>query len=287
MSDAMSMKGVFHLLRILAVILGVCQIAVAQKSARIDSELVTQTSDSVWYDPDKESLKPSDGNQPSVDVSTRHSSIAQESGKWWFWELLKNFFSYIGDFFAAFFAAWRYIIPVVLLSVLGLIVFFVVKYGIFEGGSYRRSQSAKALTLEEQAAKVQDLPFELEMSSLTLLEQARKYRNAGDYSKAITYLFSHLLVDLDRARMIRLTRGKTNRVYLRELRPHLSLQEFLSEVVSLFETSFFGKHEIQREAFEVIWSQLDKFDQSLRSSATSPASTLAAPSAAAVNGGAA
>jgi hypothetical protein len=97
-----------------------------------------------------------------------------------------------------------------------------------------------------------------------LLAQAEKYRAAGDYSKAITYLFSHALVEMDGARCIRLARGKTNRAYLRELRDQESLRYFTNQLVLAFEYAFFGKHVLSKEAFERIWEQVPAFDANIK-----------------------
>jgi hypothetical protein len=237
--------------------------AYGQKPVLIDAELVTQSTDSVWYNSKTEEIKPATGTEPSMDVSQRHSSISGPAQRWTIFEIIQRFLSYVRDIATWTFSAWRAIFIIALIAIVALLVFLVVRYGVFDG-TYLATRSHKVLSAEEQAIKIKELPFELESSSMTLMEQARRHRDAGDYAKAMMYLFSHLLVDLDHARFIRLARGKTNRVYLSELRPQLALYPLMSDVVSLFEWSFFGKHEISKDGFEAIWSQLPQFEEQLR-----------------------
>jgi hypothetical protein len=123
---------------------------------------------------------------------------------------------------------------------------------------------------EREKAKLQDLPFEIEQTMFGLLAQAERYRAAGDYSKAIIYLFSHALVELDGARCIRLARGKTNRAYLRELNGQDNLRGFSNQLVLAFEYAFFGKHVLSQEAFERIWQQVPAFDATLKQIVSKP-----------------
>jgi hypothetical protein len=75
----------------------------------------------------------------------------------------------------------------------------------------------------------------------------------------MVYLYSHLLVTLDRAQLIRLTKGKTNRQYLREMAGAKSLAAILTGAMVAFEDFFFGKHDLERERFEQSWQRLDEF----------------------------
>jgi len=129
---------------------------------------------------------------------------------------------------------------------------------------FRRTQEIAASTAERDQAKITDLPFEIEQSTLGLLEQAGVFRSRGEYSKAIVYLFSHVLVELDAAGHIRLARGKTNRIYLRELGSRETERKFTSYLVRWFEHVFFGKHDMDPEVFEKIWGQLPAFDRQLK-----------------------
>lgn len=93
-----------------------------------------------------------------------------------------------------------------------------------------------------------------------LLDEARRLYEAADFDKAIVYLFCHQLVQLDRHDRIRLTRGKTNRQYLRELDPQTDLRKILQQSMSTFEDAFFGHHAIDRTRFEDCWNRLEEFE---------------------------
>jgi hypothetical protein len=101
--------------------------------------------------------------------------------------------------------------------------------------------------------RLEDLPFPLEQSDGDLLSAARRASEQGDYDRAIVLLYSHQLLELDRREDIRLTKGKTNRQYLRELRPRPRLARLLTTSMVAFEDVFFGGQSLGRERFEECW----------------------------------
>ncbi|MGD9644184.1 MAG: hypothetical protein AB7U73_00630 [Pirellulales bacterium] len=109
------------------------------------------------------------------------------------------------------------------------------------------------------AARVEALPFQIDPQTGSLLETARRAYAAGDFALAIVYLFSHELLELDRRHLIRLTRGKTNRQYLREL-GRGPLAGLLAQTMVVFEDVFFGNRALSRERFELCWNRLNEFD---------------------------
>ena len=109
------------------------------------------------------------------------------------------------------------------------------------------------------AESIQQLPFELDGDSGDFRKAAHDEFLAGNYRKAMIYLFSHVLVSLDQQGHIRLRKGKTNRQYLNELRPYRSLANFYQRVMVPFEATFFGDHDLEKQDFEVCWNQLDDF----------------------------
>ena len=115
-----------------------------------------------------------------------------------------------------------------------------------------------------QQAKYSDLPVELEKGLVGLKAQAALLRAQGDYSRAIIYLFSYLLVELDSAQCIALARGKTNYRYLRELSQQPLLESRLRRVISLFEETYFGGKPVQPAQFETVWEDLPAFESAIR-----------------------
>jgi hypothetical protein len=95
---------------------------------------------------------------------------------------------------------------------------------------------------------------------LDLLAEARRHYEAGNYGAAIVYLFSFQLVQLDRRQIIRLARGKTNRQYLREVGPRISLRKLVEQTMVAFEDVFFGNRQLRRDRFESCWARLEEFE---------------------------
>lgn len=118
-------------------------------------------------------------------------------------------------------------------------------------------------TTDDDAAdeheRISSLPFTMARPRGDLLDEAMAQHQAGNYRQAVIFLYSYLLIQLDRHQQIHLARGKTNRMYLRELRQRPQLQAILERTMLAFEDVFFGNHAITRESFEACWNQLDEF----------------------------
>jgi hypothetical protein len=240
-----------------------CLMANAYASGQNDDRSVLQRStDSSWYSAEKDELVAVvPFSRESIDVSDRDKSVKAPDVTT---PIQGNGFSnIIGDFFQFIVGAWLYIVLVIVLLIIGFVLAYVIM-NLQGSTGFRRRQEIAASTVERDQAKITDLPFEIEQSNLGLLEQAGLFRSRGEYSKAIVYLFSHVLVELDAAGHIRLARGKTNRIYLRELGSRETERKFTSYLVRWFEHVFFGKHDMDPEVFEKIWSQLPAFDRQLK-----------------------
>jgi hypothetical protein len=111
--------------------------------------------------------------------------------------------------------------------------------------------------------RVEELPFKLVQTDKDFFSTAEEYYREGDYSTAILYLYSYQLLELDRAQIIHLTRGKTNRQYLRETRRHSAAGPLLEPTMVAFEEVFFGHHPLSRERFETCWSAMPHFKKLL------------------------
>jgi hypothetical protein len=101
-------------------------------------------------------------------------------------------------------------------------------------------------------ARLTDLPVELSPRVTNLQDEARRLAGIGNYSLAIVYLYSHMLVRLTEARRIQLAKGKTNRQYLRELRSDPELWKFFSRAIVQFEQSYFGNHPPSPALFDAL-----------------------------------
>lgn len=110
------------------------------------------------------------------------------------------------------------------------------------------------------------LPIPIERNISDLLAAARRAYEQGDYRMAIVYLYSHQLVELDKNQVIHLSKGKTNRQYLREVMRagRKALGGLLEQTQVVFEEAFFGGRAIGPEQFEPCWTSLGEFDRMVR-----------------------
>jgi hypothetical protein len=183
------------------------------------------------------------------------STTTNSTGTSWanFWEAVSTFFSYL-----------LWITPAI--GALWLVVWLLKNQGLATRFNRRTKTPRRTEDVLAQQARYSDLPVEIEKGLLGLRAQAAEYRDQGDYSRAIVFLFSYLLVELDQAQLIALAKGKTNYRYLRELNPHHHLQSRLRDVVSLFEAAYFGRRTLTKEQFDTVWLDLAKVEESIKNS---------------------
>jgi len=178
----------------------------------------------------------------------------------WDWDWLDNF-DWSGLFPPFPSSLFEWLAWIAILAILVWLTWLLVR--AYRSG--RRSRVALAtriakLSDTDQRERIEALPFPVKVTQLDLLAEARRHYRQGDYGEAIKYLFSHQLVQLDKHQLIRLTRGKTNRQYLRELGRHASIRRLLERTMVTFEDFFFGNHLIERERFEWCWTRLEQFE---------------------------
>ncbi len=130
-----------------------------------------------------------------------------------------------------------------------------------------RRKLKKTESVKVDMAKVEDLPFEVQATNDDPLAYAESLKLAGRYNEAVVYLYGYMLLALDQSRKIHLQKGKTNRMYLRELRTELPLQGIVNKTMLAFEDVFFGRYDIDRARFEILWQQKDEFHRLLRPTA--------------------
>ncbi|HEX4000553.1 MAG TPA: DUF4129 domain-containing protein [Pirellulales bacterium] len=146
----------------------------------------------------------------------------------------------------------------------GVLVFLVVM--LIRAFLNREARKAKTSEGESIAAEDDDdrldaLPIPAARPKGTLLEEARRSYETGDYNSAIVYLYSYHLLRLDQNQWIRVAKGKTNRQYLRELSGRGELQAVLARAMVPFEDVYFGNHSLDRARFEACWNDVERFDR--------------------------
>jgi hypothetical protein len=155
----------------------------------------------------------------------------------------------------------RVLLWIVVAALLAGLAYLLIKVYLDREDRAEGAQTALSKhDVADDAARIEALPFRLRTGALDLLGEARRHYAAGNYGEAVIYLFSHELVKLDRGRMIRLAKGKTNRQYLRELALQPVLAQLFEQTMVAFEDVFFGDYPLQRQRFEDCWRRLDEFE---------------------------
>lgn len=209
-----------------------------------------------WYDAQQDALRRIDVRPPKETAEHRGSTWqaspfpepASRPSFGWDWSVLR--------------AIVQALLWSGLLALLIWLIYVLVR-------SYLRQHSAaedEERTEQDRRAEedvIENLPFDVARPQTDLLAEARRLYETGAYAQAVVYLFSYQLVRLDRSQHIRLTRGKTNRQYMRELQPRPELRGLVERTMVAFEEVFFGHYPLDRAGFERCWEQLDEFHQRL------------------------
>jgi hypothetical protein len=201
-----------------------------------------------WYDEERDAIQRLDVEPPS-DVSSRKSKWEYQPINWSFPQWLTYLFEAFG---------WLMLAAVIVIVIIALLrAFGLAEFSV----SATRGENAESP--RGDIDRVEALPFQLQRPQSDLLAEARRHYEAGDYAQAMIYLYSYQLVQLDRHHLIRLTKGKTNRQYLREVRPKREIWDLLRNSMVAFEDVFFGHHPLDRERFDGCWNRLDQFHEQL------------------------
>lgn len=118
-------------------------------------------------------------------------------------------------------------------------------------GSKKKDPTVRVGVLPDVLAK--------EVGEGDFLQAAEQAAARGDYRRAIIFLYAYQLTELDRRGMIRLTKGKTNRQYLRELKVRPSLARILEHSMVTFEEAYFGGRTLSAERFRACYRELPDF----------------------------
>lgn len=165
----------------------------------------------------------------------------------------------------SFLAGLLQVLPWLLVMALLIVAIVLIIRWRFSLQSPAKARASRRRSRQAEIERIAELPFEVQPES-DLLAAARREYNSGNYGRAIVYLYSWQLMELDDSHHIRLARGKTNRQYLRELRPRADLRGLLEPTMIAFEDFFFGDHELSRRRFEGCWEQVDQFQRLLNGS---------------------
>lgn len=150
--------------------------------------------------------------------------------------------------------------PASLIVLLVFLAILFIRYITTSGGELQGGLSGdEEHDRRSEIDRIEALPFRMRKPFADLLSEARRCYEAGNFNDAIVYLYSYQLVHLDKRHLIRLTKGKTNRQYVREVKPRGGISHVLTETMLAFEEVFFGNHDLPRRRFEQCWNRLDEF----------------------------
>ncbi len=140
----------------------------------------------------------------------------------------------------------------VVVALVGVLLYAVLQS---EGPTAKKSDNTSVSGGVDLAA----LPVPIAAADSDLLAEARRWYDQGEFGRAMIYLYSHVLLRLDKGQLIRLAKGKTNRQYLREVGGRTSLCEYFESAMHAFESAFFGRRDLPRDEFESAWRRVDDF----------------------------
>ncbi len=112
--------------------------------------------------------------------------------------------------------------------------------------------------------RIDQLPVAVSTGSEGLWQLVQQAMAQKRYSRAIVFLYSYLLLQLDRHGRIHLEKGRTNRQYLRQLRGDPQLQRMMSRIVTAFEDAFFGHRELSAQGFQQCWELVPRIQQHMQ-----------------------
>ena len=168
---------------------------------------------------------------------------------------------------------WRiaqYVVWAILAGFFAFLIFLVIRIMLQSNLDLKLAEDDDDAFLADPD-RIELLPFKVKKDGpLDLMGEAKRLYEQGDYSQAIVYLYSYMLVRLDRSQLIRLAKGKTNRQYLRELRVRNDLSGMLEITMQTFEDVFFGHYPLDRQRFEKSWNRMDEFHNLVSQSTPSP-----------------
>ena len=163
------------------------------------------------------------------------------------------------------FLAWV-LIAVLIVVLVALIIFAFTKADIQFGNEdlARKKGRSGDKPDADLLERIKELPAELRRTDVNVRDEAYRLMQLGQFDLAIILLFSHQLLSLDHAGYLRLSRGKTNGRYVREVRRRdRQCANWLRETATAFERSYFGHHSVDADWFDRLWQQNLQMESSI------------------------
>lgn len=223
----------------------------------LDSSKAVRSINGQWWNHDSKSYNSPTAESFSDNPLRKEGRLGElPTQPSWNWKMN---FSWLGEVLS-----YLFITFLALLLIVGLVLFImhILRSNISSRGLAESSSSE----IKIDPARVEDLPFEADQWMGDPLSHARKLAQQGRFDEAIIYLYGYQLLALDQSRKIHLHRGKTNRMYLREIELQVRLKELVGLTMDKFEQVYFGKHSLTKPSFLEVWSNLDSFHSLLSQS---------------------
>lgn len=225
-----------------------------------------------WFDKQTQQYVPP-ALGPHRDNELRTTGRELEGSSRGFLDLLLDIAKKIGQFIRDLAVVMAYGLKFLLLLIVLVVVFLgIVHIRRAYSGSAIRSKQQSVITIDPE--RIEDLPFEAMQNTTDPLGSCRQLIAQGRYDEAIVFLFAYQLLVMDQARRIHLHKGKTNRMYVRELKFNSELQSIVQLTIDKFEQVFFGKHSLTKHSFEEAWSKLDRFHALIQQAVTAQPSSF-------------
>ncbi len=262
--------GLMLLLALIMLRAATAQEPTAPSAAEVESEIAQSIGDTAWYDSETQQLRPVTVRERSDDVSNRDSRwLPKPKG------VRKNNPNLGGGGAGAGgggggFSGWSNIIGWLLMGFLAVLMIGLLVYFFSKGemevdiGAGNRNKGQRNPLDEDLTERMEQLPVEVRQQGSDMRGEAERRMRAGDFDRAIIYLFGHQLLQLDRYQMLRLSRGKTNRQYVREASANGESGRILQHTVDSFEASYFGRHTVSADRFEFLWQENLRLENLLR-----------------------
>lgn len=233
------------------------------EDASIQTEKALRKISGNWYDSQSGGYRPPVIHDRIDDSIRRNGYDAPPPSDWWNW-------------WSTGIGGWGFsseAIAYALLFVLGLALIsgaaFLIYY--YLGDQITWGREPKGINkIKIDPTKVTDLPFEVDMVRNDPLSEAEAQMKAGRFREATIFLYGYMLLALDHARKIHLQRGKTNRMYLREIRSEVQLHAIVLRTMLAFEDVYFGRYSMDQARFIQLWSQIDEFHRLIAPAAQQP-----------------
>ena len=210
--------------------------------------------DSIWYDAETGQVKPIVIKPQNDDSLNRHSRWLPKAQRIRQRRATTTGGTSGGNLTIGNFFGWL-LIAMFILSTVGFLVYAISKAEIELGsGATVKSKIGDETVDQQTMERMKHLPAELRRDGINLRSEAERLKDEGQFDQAIILLFGHQLLMLDKAGMLRLTRGKTNGKYVRETRSaDRDCGTQLRATATAFERSYFGRHEINADEFHYLW----------------------------------